>query len=173
MTFNPPPTPQQSWRMFVAGMLMAASMIVLLQYILPSFGVMPPLFQLLAGPRLTPFTGIAIHSPIKRITHYSRGFPVVALGTGDTVMLHLPKAGQEYVQVDDSIVKLANSDSVTVYRQYSTYTEICLFGMDDGNGHDDLDYPYSGLLKRERVPHPPLPPQPLTQTFWPLLTKQE
>lgn len=98
------------------------------------------------------FDTIRINSRIKKILYYNKGFPVVTLNDKRSLILKMPsKAGQEYVQVGDSIVKTANTDSVTVYRKYPAYTEVCIFGRGKDYGQTDLDYPYSGLLKRERI----------------------
>ena len=98
------------------------------------------------------FETIKINSRVKEILYYNKGFPVVTLDDKRSLILEmLGKAGQEYVQVGDSIVKLAKTDSVTVYRKYHTYIEVCVFGQGRDYGQTDLDYPYSGLLKRGRI----------------------
>ena len=102
------------------------------------------------------FRTITIQSKIDSIEYYDKGTPRVILGDGRSVRLEIVgKAGSEYVQVGDSIVKIAKTDSVTVYRPYPTYTEVCIFGNNSEHGYHDLDYPYSGLLQRYRIPHNP------------------
>lgn len=102
------------------------------------------------------FRTITIQSKIDSIEYYDKGTPRVMLGDGRSVRLEIVgKAGSEYVQVGDSIVKIAKTDSVTVYRPYPTYTEVCIFGNNSEHGYHDLDYPYSGLLQRYRIPHNP------------------
>lgn len=102
------------------------------------------------------FPTYTIGSKIDSIEYYDKGFPRVTLQDGHSVLLKIPgKAGSEYVQVGDSIVKRAKTDSVTVYRRYPTYTEVRLYGNDPDGGLYDLDYKYSGLLQRYRIPHSP------------------
>jgi hypothetical protein len=98
------------------------------------------------------FETVKINSKVKQVLYYNKGYPVVTLFDGRTLLLEIiGVAGKKYVQAGDSIVKLARTDSVTVYRRYPAYMEVCLFGEGKDYGQTDLDYPYSGLLKRERI----------------------
>ena len=98
------------------------------------------------------FKSLTINSRIDTITNYSRGYPRVVLHDGRNILLKLTHAGKKYVRVGDSIVKEPRTDSVLVFRQYPTYTEVHLFGHGEDYGANDLDYPYSGLLQRYRIP---------------------
>ena len=68
------------------------------------------------------------------------------LATGETQALALTAAGQQYIQVGDSVVKTAGSESITTYRQLPTYTEVSVFGP---NPPDN-----TGLIKRYRIKKP-------------------
>ena len=101
------------------------------------------------------FRTITIQSKIDSIEYYDKGTPRVMLGDGRSVRLEIHGSGEEYVQVGDSIVKVAKTDSVTVCRHHPTYIEVRLYGAGSNHGYHDLDYPYSGLLRRYRIPHNP------------------
>lgn len=103
------------------------------------------------------FKSVAIHSPIKKVEYYYQGAPRVTLRDGRSIWLAVPGSGKEYVQVNDSIVKKANSEITTVYRRYPMYTEARVYGYGENHGAEDLDFPYSALLKRYRIPNPPQP----------------
>ena len=101
------------------------------------------------------FRSIAIQSKIDSIEYYDKGWPQVILEDGRSVSMELAKSGSEYLQAGDSIVKLAKTDSVTVYRHLPAYTEVRVYGAGEHHGIHDLDYEYSGLLKRYRIPNQP------------------
>lgn len=101
------------------------------------------------------FKTVAIHSSIKSIAYYSRGMPVVDLRDGRHLLLNVSGGCQEYVRANDSLMKQAASDTLTIYRQYPNYSEVRIYGHGASYGAQDLDYPYSGLLQRYRIPHNP------------------
>lgn len=103
------------------------------------------------------FEAVAIHSKILNIEGFSRGEPTVNLKDGRNILLKIPGSGKEYVRANDSIVKQAHSETTWVYRRYPTHTEVRVYGHGDQYGANDLDFPYSALLKRYRIPNPSQP----------------
>ena len=100
------------------------------------------------------FDGVAIHAKIEQVVSYSRGIPRVLLSDKRNLLLHIHGGGQKYVRAGDSVVNERYHDTLTVYRCYPIYTEVRMYG-DSEDYEKDLDYPYSGLLQRYRIPHNP------------------
>lgn len=85
------------------------------------------------------------------IEYYDRSYPRVILRDKRSIPLQvIGEEGKKYIFVGDSVVKRAGTDTITVYRQYPTYTEMSVFGVGK-----DLEYPYSGILQRKRIPIAP------------------
>ena len=80
---------------------------------------------------------------VEKVLSSSRGIQKVKLATGETQALALPAAGQQYIQVGDSVVKEAGSEHITTYRRLPAYTEVSVFGP--GSADD------KGLIKRYHI----------------------
>ncbi|GAB2875565.1 hypothetical protein [Hymenobacter ruber] len=74
------------------------------------------------------YKALQLASRVERVLSYSHGIQKVKLATGETQALVLTAAGQQYIQVGDSLVKAAGSDSITVYRRFPGYIEVTVFG---------------------------------------------
>lgn len=98
------------------------------------------------------YKALQLASRVDKVLSYSHGIQKVKLATGETQALALTAAGQQYIQVGDSVVKVAGGDSITLYRQFPTYTEVSVFGP------GPVDKPgaaeYTGLIKRYQIKKP-------------------
>ena len=92
------------------------------------------------------YKALQLAGRVEKILSNSRGIQKVKLATGETQGLGLTIAGQQYIQVGDSVVKAAGSDSITLYRRLPTYTEVSVFGL---NAADD-----TGLIRRYQLKRP-------------------
>ena len=92
------------------------------------------------------YKALQLASRVDKVLSYSHGIQKVKLATGETQALALTAVGQQYIQVGDSVVKAAGSESITTYRQFPTYTEVSVFGP---NPPDN-----TGLIKRYRIKKP-------------------
>ncbi|GAB3849443.1 hypothetical protein GCM10028822_13840 [Hymenobacter terrigena] len=92
------------------------------------------------------YKALQLASRVEKVLAYSHGIQKVKLATGETQALALPAAGQQYIQVGDSVVKAAGSDSITTYRRFSAYTEVSVFGPDSPNK--------TGLIRRYQIQKP-------------------
>ena len=92
------------------------------------------------------YKALQLAGRVEKILSNSRGIQKVKLATGETQGLGLTTAGQQYIQVGDSVVKAAGSDSITLYRRLPTYTEVSVFGL---NAADD-----TGLIRRYQLKRP-------------------
>ena len=92
------------------------------------------------------YKALQLASRVDKVLSYSHEIQKVKLTTGETQALALTAAGQQYIQVGDSVAKAAGSENVTTYRQFPTYTEVSIFGP---NPPDN-----TGLIKRYQVKKP-------------------
>ena len=92
------------------------------------------------------YKALQLAGRVEKILSNSRGIQKVKLATGETQALGLTAAGQQYLQVGDSVVKAAGSDSITTYRRFSTYTEVSVFGLNAAND--------TGLIRRYQIKRP-------------------
>ena len=74
---------------------------------------------------------------------YSHGIQKVKLATGETQALALTAAGQQYIQVGDSVVKAAGSENISTYRRFPAYTEVSVFGPSSPDK--------TGLIRRYQI----------------------
>ncbi|MBH8570908.1 hypothetical protein KB206_18600 [Microvirga sp. STS02] len=74
------------------------------------------------------YKALQLASRVEKVLSYSHGIQKVKLATGETQALVLTAAGQQYIQVGDSLVKAAGSDSITAYRRFPGYIEVSVFG---------------------------------------------
>ena len=86
------------------------------------------------------YKALQLASRVDKVLSYSRGIQKVKLATGETQALALPTAGQQYIQVGDSVVKAVGSESISIYRRFPTYTQVSVFGPNGADG--------TGLIKR-------------------------
>jgi hypothetical protein len=96
-----------------------------------------------SGKVMDEYDALHLAGRIDTIPSYSRGFPRVLLSSGENVLIHVPVAGQEYIQAGDSLVKESGSEDITTYRQFPMFTEVSVFG---DSASDDV-----GLIKRYRL----------------------
>ena len=92
------------------------------------------------------YKALQLAGRVYKILSSSRGIQKVKLATGETQALVLTAAGQQYIQVGDSVVKAAGSDSITLYRQFPAYTEVSVFRP---SAADD-----TGLIRRYHITRP-------------------
>ncbi len=92
------------------------------------------------------YKALLLAGRVEKILSNSRGIQKVKLATGETQALVLTTAGQQYIQVGDSVVKAAGSDSLTLYRRFPAYTEVSVFGS---GAADD-----TGLIRRYQIKKP-------------------
>ncbi|GAB3863661.1 hypothetical protein GCM10028824_00180 [Hymenobacter segetis] len=92
------------------------------------------------------YKALQLASRVEKVLSYSHGIQKVKLATGETQALALTAAGQQYIQVGDSVVKAAGSDSITTYRRFPTYTEVSVFGP---NSTDKM-----GFIRRYQIKKP-------------------
>jgi hypothetical protein len=92
------------------------------------------------------YKALTLASRVAKVLSYSHGIQKVKLATGETQALALTTAGQQYIQVGDSVAKAAGSESITTYRQFPTYTEVSVFGP---NSPDN-----TGLIERYQIKKP-------------------
>jgi hypothetical protein len=77
------------------------------------------------------YKALQVAGRVDKLLSFSHGIQKVKFATGETQALMLPAAAQQYIQVGDSVVKAAGSDSITVYRrQLPGYIEVSVFGPD-------------------------------------------
>jgi hypothetical protein len=74
------------------------------------------------------YRALQLASRVTKMLSYSHGMQKVQLVTGGTAALALTAAGHAYLQVGDSLVKAAGSDSITAYRRLPGYVEVSVFG---------------------------------------------
>ena len=74
------------------------------------------------------YRALRLAGRVEKMLSYSHSMQKVKLATGETPALALTAAGHEYVQVGDSLVKVAGSDSITAYRRRPRYMEVSVFG---------------------------------------------
>lgn len=89
------------------------------------------------------YKALQLAGRVEKILSNLRGIQKVKLATGETQALGLTPAGQQYLQVGDSVVKAAGSEHITTYRRLPTYTEVSVFGP---NAADD-----TGLIRRYQI----------------------
>ncbi|WP_210517635.1 hypothetical protein [Hymenobacter terricola] len=92
------------------------------------------------------YKALQIAGRVDKVLSYSRGIQKVKLATGETQALALTTAGQQYIQVGDSVVKEAGSENITTYRRFPAYTEVSVFGP---NATDN-----TGFIKRYQIKRP-------------------
>jgi len=92
------------------------------------------------------YNALQLAGRVDKILSSSRGIQKVKLATGETPALALTTAGQQYIQVGDSVVKAAGSDSITLYRRFTTYTEVSIFGTTATDK--------TGFIKRYQIKKP-------------------
>ena len=73
------------------------------------------------------YRALQLAGRVEKMLSYSPGMQKVLLATGETPVLALTAAGHDYIQVGDSLVKAAGSESITVYRQLPGRTEVSVF----------------------------------------------
>ena len=89
------------------------------------------------------YKALQLAGRVEKILSNSHGMQKVQLATGETPALALAAAGQQYIQVGDSVVKAAGSDSITTYRRFPAYTEVSIFGPGSTDG--------TGLIRRYQI----------------------
>lgn len=89
------------------------------------------------------YKALQLAGRVEKILSNLRGIQKVKLATGETQALGLTPAGQQYLQVGDSVVKAAGSEHITTYRRLPAYTEVSVFGP---NAADD-----TGLIRRYQI----------------------
>lgn len=92
------------------------------------------------------YKALQLAGRVEKILSNSRRIQKVKLATGDTQALALTVAGQQYIQVGDSVVKATGSEHITMYRRFPTYTEVSVFGP---NAADE-----KGLIRRYQIKRP-------------------
>ena len=92
------------------------------------------------------YKALQLGGRVEKILSRSRGIQEVKLATGETQALTLTAAGQQYIQVGDSAVKAAGSDSITLHRQFPAYTEVSVFGPSAADN--------TGLIRRYQIKRP-------------------
>ena len=92
------------------------------------------------------YKALQLASRVEKVLSYSHGIQKVKLATGETQALALTAAGQQYIQVGDSVVKAAGSENITTYRRFSAYTEVSVFGP---NTTDK-----TGFIRRYQIKRP-------------------
>ena len=91
------------------------------------------------------YKALQLAGRVEQVLSNSRGIQKVKLATGETQALALTVAGQQYLQVGDSVIKAAGSEQISVYRRLPDYTEVSVFGPNTtGN---------KGLIKRYQKPN--------------------
>jgi hypothetical protein len=93
------------------------------------------------------YKALTLASRVAKVLSYSHGIQKVKLATGETQALALTTAGQQYIQVGDSVAKAAGSDSIAVYRQFPAYTEVSVF-KEGSSGAGNLVKRYRIARKR-------------------------
>jgi hypothetical protein len=78
---------------------------------------------------------------VEKMLSYSHGMQKVQLATGETPALALTAAGHDYIQVGDSLVKAAGSESISVYRRLPGYMEVSVFGLGATGGRELVKRP--------------------------------
>ena len=89
------------------------------------------------------YRALQLASRVEKMLSYSRGMQKVQLATGETAALALTAAGHDYIQVGDSLVKEAGSESITAYRRLPGGVEVSVFGPNEADG--------TGLIKRYQI----------------------
>ncbi|GAB3589729.1 hypothetical protein [Hymenobacter daeguensis] len=74
------------------------------------------------------YRALQLAGRVAKMLSYSHGMQKVQLTTGETPALALTAAGHDYIQVGDSLVKAAGSDSITAYRLLPGHIEVSVFG---------------------------------------------
>lgn len=92
------------------------------------------------------YKALQLASRVDKVLSYSRGIQKVKLATGETQALALTAAGQQYIQVGDSVVKEAGSESINIYRRFPAYTEVSVFGPNSTDG--------TGFIRRYQIKRP-------------------
>ncbi|MGY3087870.1 hypothetical protein ACVWYF_000896 [Hymenobacter sp. UYAg731] len=92
------------------------------------------------------YKALQINGRVEKLLSNSRGIQKVKLAIGETQALALTAAGQQYIQVGDSVVKAAGSESITTYRRLPAYTEVSVFGPGSVDN--------TGLIKRYQIKQP-------------------
>ena len=77
------------------------------------------------------YKALQLAGRVEKMLSYSHGMQKVQLATGETPSLALTSAGHEYIQVGDSLVKAAGSESITAYRRFPVYSEVSVFGPNE------------------------------------------
>ncbi len=86
------------------------------------------------------YKALQIAGRVEKLLSNSRGIQKVKLATGETQALGLTTAGQQYMQVGDSVVKATGSENITTYRRFPAYTEVSVFGLGSADN--------TGLIRR-------------------------
>lgn len=89
------------------------------------------------------YKALQLASRVDKVLSYSHGIQKVKLANGETQALALTGAGQQYIQVGDSVVKAAGSEIITTYRRFPAYTEVSVFGPDSPDK--------TGLIRRYQI----------------------
>ena len=92
------------------------------------------------------YKALQLTGRVNKILSNSHGIQKVKLATGETQALALTAAGQQYIQVGDSVVKAAGSESITIYRRFPAYTEMSVFGPGSVDN--------AGLIRRYQIKKP-------------------
>ena len=92
------------------------------------------------------YKALQLAGRVDKILSNSRGVQKVKLATGETQALALTAAGQQYIQVGDSVVKAAGSENITTYRRFPAYTEVSVFGPNSADK--------TGFIKRYQIRKP-------------------
>ena len=89
------------------------------------------------------YKALRLASRVDKVLSYSHGIQKVKLATGETQALALTAAGQQYIQVGDSVVKAAGSENISTYRRFPAYTEVSVFGPSSPDK--------TGLIRRYQI----------------------
>lgn len=98
------------------------------------------------------YKDLSLADRVVKVLSYSHGIQKVRLATGETKALALIGLAQSYIQAGDSVVKVAGSEGITIYRRFSTYTEVSVFGP--GAFEKSGAKEYTGLIRRYQVKKP-------------------
>lgn len=92
------------------------------------------------------YKALQLTGRVDKVLSYSHGIQKVKLATGETQALALTVAGQQYIQVGDSVEKAVGSENITTYRRFPAYTEVSVFGPNGADG--------TGLIRRYQIKKP-------------------
>ena len=92
------------------------------------------------------YKALLLAGRVEKILSNSRGIQKIKLATGETPALALTAAGQQYIQVGDSVVKAAGSERITLYRRFPAYIEVSVFSPSAADK--------TGLIRRYQIKRP-------------------